>query len=346
MRSLPLVFGILFLWFSSGALATEERGPAVVVRVEGDVRLFVEPSETAPEGSAQNHERIVKFKDLFFKDRVAKRGTRVYGGEVIKTGANSKARLIFKNGDQMTLQENSAYRLSATKAAHPIVELFFGDLRSIIKPGGAGANTEVKTSTTVMGVRGTDFHVKAWSKKGGSEVSVLRGKVAVASLGATESTPMTDVVAGQTAVVGAAPAANAATSSKTAETPAPIQLRPTTQQELVAIQKNSVVSPSKTKDTSAENQQLEKDVEALEQKAVENVLGELKVDDPEVYRRIMAAEKGDGKTEAAIDIDAVNSVSVGKLLESAPPAPGQPKLEKKDLKLNDQDVYDRFKWNK
>jgi|GEM_PF-1361598 len=325
--------------------AAEDRSTAFVTRVEGDVKVFANPSPTAPKTDKKEATPVLKFDGKFFTEKPVKRGTKIGPGELIKTGANGKARLIFRNGDQVTVSENTAYRMSEqTGGKSMLMGIIFGDARSVILPDGPRANMKVQTRSMSMGVRGTDFHVKAWTGTGGSEVTVIRGAVVVErqAEGPASPAPM-EVKAGQSAVIKAPPPA--ARPEVSAEA---IVVKQTTQQELVRIQKATTVtqpppSPQAATEAKSPDSPVSEDLEKLEEKAVENVMSDIKRYDPKAYEAIQAKVAEDmGKI---VDVDAVNSVSVGKLFDDAPVDASMPKVQKKDLQMKG-DVYDQYQWKK
>jgi len=356
----PLVSLVSLVSFASLSAAAEDRSTAFVTRVDGEVKLFGSPSDTAPKAAEASP--VLKFDGKFYLEKTAKRGAKVGPGELIKTGANGKARLIFRNGDQITVSENTAYRMSdQTGGKGALMEIIFGDARSVILPNGPRANMKVQTRSMSMGVRGTDFHVKAWTGGGGSEVTVIRGAVEVTRKVENASIPSNpiEVKAGQSAVIAAAPPPapkNVEGESTAVPVVAEILVKQTSQQELVRIQKATTVTPppqtvgktsataagtssSATADESAAGVNLDE----LEQKAVENVMEDIKRYDPKSYEAIQAKAKADNGRP--VDVDSVNSVSVGKLFDAAPVDAALPQVQKKDLQMKGN-VYDQYQWKK
>ena len=334
--------------YTTRALAEADRSTAFLTRSEGDVKIFTSPSEAAPKANPDGGPAI-KFDGKFYIEKLAKRGAKVGPGELLKTGPDGKARIIFRNGDQVTVSENTAYRMTDQAGGKgALMEIIFGDARSIILPGGPRSGMKVITKSMSMGVRGTDFHVKAWSGSGGSEVTVIRGAVTVEKK-SDVPTKAVELTAGQSAIVKAAapaPAAKEPTTTGAVALPQvteEIVVKQTSQQELVRIQQATTVAPApKTEKESEETPDIA-EMASLEAKAVENVMTDIKQHDPKAYEALQAKQSaGNG---SPVDVDAINSVSVGKLFDQAPVDAALPKASKKDLKMKD-DVYDQYNWKK
>ena len=166
------------LILSNSAHAASVQG-AVVTRTEGETQLMIKKiaGSTAPAESKS----IVFEKETYFI-RPVKNGDRPANGDVITTGKDGKVRLIYRNGDQVTVTPGTAFKFSwdAKTDRNAVAELVYGDIRAVIQPEGPRSGMKVTTKSAVMGVRGTDFYVSAWAKEAGSKVAVMRGAVAVA----------------------------------------------------------------------------------------------------------------------------------------------------------------------
>ncbi len=330
-----LVFAILTILSVS---ATSYASPNVgfITRVTGDVEIYTEPSSGSVKGDAPH----IKFDEKFYSVKKGKRGFKIKNGFVVKAGDKSKARIVFKNGDQITVSAGSAYAVNWDKGSKSAgLRLYFGKVRAMIKKGGPRSGMKVRTRSAVMGVRGTDFHVKAWSQKGGTALTVLRGAVTIKQAAAKPDVKPVMIPAGSTAEVKAAPKPkpapmkattgsdatvnNEGDSQKTAknpEAPAPmIVVKKTTKQDLVVIQHSTKVKKSPKpapKNAEEEKAQIEeeKELAALEDKAVEATMDDIKTYDPKLYEVIQEKQKF-AKPDEVIDVDEIQAETVKELFK-------------------------------
>jgi hypothetical protein len=335
---------------------------AVVTRIEGQAELLIKKGDKAQPANT----KAVQIDKQVFYAREAKKGDRPSNGDVIVAAKDSKVRLIFRNGDQVTVAPDSAYRFSwdAASDKNPVSELLYGDIRAVINPGGPRSGMQVNTRAAVMGVRGTDFFASSWSKSGGSKVVVLRGKIAMAartpdlasSLDANNNQKLslakaTEIAAGASGTIKPVPQAPPATKTvpnddKATEQPtnsagvqaAPeIEVQQATKQELVVIQQDSKVAVVPSANTEKDSA-VGKELALLEQKALDSTLSELKDRDPELYKELSSGDT------SKLDSDVIQSATVKKIFVAAPSDTGDVKKPTlKDLETGG-DVYERYKW--
>jgi hypothetical protein len=92
-----------------------------------------------------------------------KAGDAVNLGDQLRTPANSKLKLLFRDDSVLTLAQSSLLKVDeqVIGATAPIsrFSLFLGTIRALVtdRYGAAGARFEVETPTAVAGVRGTGF---------------------------------------------------------------------------------------------------------------------------------------------------------------------------------------------
>jgi hypothetical protein len=316
--------------------------------------------------------KTIKFENDTYFIRPAKNGDRPANGDVVTTGKDGKVRLIFRNGDQVTVTPGTAFKFSWDPKTdkNAIAEIVYGDIRAVIQPEGPRSGMKVQTKSAVMGVRGTDFYVSAWSKDAGSKVSVMRGKVAVApkvetpeptpapQTGAKTTQPVpapkpafqpkeVEVSAGTTGVVKAAAPAPATNLSLTDSGPAApaapfVEVESTSKQELVVIQNDSKVAKPKQDDTAKKADPVAAEIAKLEDTSVETTLQDVKRHDPELYAKLQEESKN-GKIA---DADQVQSETVKKIFVTAP----SEKQEARKPTLQDLDtggdIYDKYKWER
>lgn len=109
------------------------------------------------------------FVKRFDTEMQLKQGDKVFEKDIIRTEGTSKIKLYFNDESVLTLGENSTlsleeYTLSLLDDKRSVVlNLIRGRLRAIVGKiiGGAGSRYEVKTPTSITGVRGTHFYTFA-----------------------------------------------------------------------------------------------------------------------------------------------------------------------------------------
>ena len=99
----------------------------------------------------------------------------LYVGDVARTGANSKATLLFGDGSTVGLNANSTAEITAPssvgKGKQSLVSALSGEVLARVRPGKA-----VQTRSAVAGVRGTAFHLRV-EEDGTTTLTVLEGEV-------------------------------------------------------------------------------------------------------------------------------------------------------------------------
>ncbi len=98
-----------------------------------------------------------------------KQGDKVFEKDIIRTEGTSKIKIYFNDESVLTLGENTTlsleeYTLSLLDDKRSVVlNLIRGRLRAIVGKiiGGGGSRYEVKTPTSITGVRGTHFYIFA-----------------------------------------------------------------------------------------------------------------------------------------------------------------------------------------
>jgi hypothetical protein len=349
-----LCLGLIFLAVSASAVAAPNVG--FITRVTGDVEIYTNPASSVVKDSKDPH---VKFEDKYYTIKKGKRGFRLKNGFVVTAGPKSKARVVFKNGDQITVSADSAYAVNWSKGKKETgLMLYYGNVRAMIKKGGPRSNMKVKTRSATMGVRGTDFHVNAWGKKGGTALTVLRGSVTIKQASAKPEIKPVLIPAGATAEVKAAPKPKKKPVVKTAEgkiiepekeepAPAPmIVVKKTSKQALVVIQHSTKVEKApKPQPKNEEEAEAIKEEEAelaeLETKAVEATMDDIKTYDPKLYE-VIQKKQATAKPDEVLDVDDIQSETVKELFKEAPSDPGETKPSLDDL--DSDDVYEKYRW--
>lgn len=106
----------------------------------------------------------------------AARRQSLFPGDIVGTGKRGKITLLFNDGAQVRLHEDSAINITApTPVGNGKVSLFralSGDVWARLRPGNA-----VQTRTVALGVRGTEIHLSVAPDDGTTTVTVVEGEV-------------------------------------------------------------------------------------------------------------------------------------------------------------------------
>lgn len=131
------------------------------------------------------------------------KGDRLSGGDIVRTGNDSSISILFADGSQLLLAENSRIVLQqmlyseSEQVAETVIQVNAGNAENrVAKQNGFGARYEVRTPAMQLAVRGTAFLVGYDEDLGKSRLSVLEGSVA-----ANKDAP-TPEVAGQSELSG------------------------------------------------------------------------------------------------------------------------------------------------
>ncbi len=328
-----------------------------LIKLTGDVKVYTNPSKKVS-GPAPH----VLLEGLYYSVKSAKLGMKLDNGNILETGDKSKARVVYKNGDQFNVGEGTAYQINwsktkKTKDSGSIVNLMRGKLRAIVSKKGPRNNMKVTTKFASMGVRGTDFFVSKRGNVGETKLTVLRGEVALkvqpkqeefgkkAVNKATKSVVEVKVTSGNSAsfkvpekVAKEIEEVKAKiTKGKIEKLPEikpeeiNLEVEKTNKQELVTIQKASVIKVKPT-EKQIVDKETAKEFQELEKKAVKNTLDDIKSYDKDLYEK--------AKKMKNITVAAINEEVIKKIHEKAPEAPGKP--GEGDLDDLDSDAYDKY----
>lgn len=309
-----------------------------ITQMQGEVQIFSHPSK-----DVQGPPPHALFEGENYSVHNAKVGEKVDQGNIVRTSPGAMAKVIYENGDQMHVGPSSAYRIHWEDQANndkTSVRLLYGKMRNVISKFGPRNNLDVKTSDVTMGVRGTDFYVSKRGEKNVTEITTLRGKVAVKAAQAPANEKPIEVTPGFTAVVQSAGVEKKAEGEKAPEKVAPVEVRKTSREEIQVIKKVSNVVNAEIKNAEVEAP-IQKKVEALEKKAVEATLNDIKASDKKLYAEV-TADKG-GHSEA------MNNKTLDRIFEKAPSMPQtvsdkpmkKMKPSEKDLE-EESDSYGRY----
>ena len=324
--SLVQLFSIFGL--AASAFANDQVG--TLTQVQGEVKIFFNPAKVIK--GAPPH---VLFEGVYYSIKDAVAGSQVERGNILRTAVGGKARVVYPNGDQFNVGSGSAYRISwnpESAKSKTEIDLMYGKIRGIVEKGGPRSRMTIRTKTASMGVRGTDFFIDDGGPGVGTQVSVMRGQVAVNGDPGNSNKKSKDieVKAGQSADIPAvAPAATKA--------PPQVELRATTQEELKSIQKTSTVK-NEIKQQVAQSEAVNDQIKKLEAKAIATTVQDIMVSDPKLYAQIQAKAAKNEFTS----VDEVNGTTVEQLVKVAPKAPVHLKPSQGDLEDLEKDQYKKY----
>ena len=312
-----LLTSLLFI-FGLTALASPNVG--IIVKKKGDVQLLTSGSKKFIQGKD-----IVLYESLYYIKKKVKVGLKIQNGDILKTGKDSKARVVYKNGDQFNVGEGSAFKISwkkdkVTKRPVSTIQLLNGSLRGIISKKGPRNNLNIKSKNAVMGVRGTDFHFSQKGTSGETAISVLRGQVEVASK--NKPNEKRNITQGFSAELSATQL-NKELSS--------LIIGKTSKTDLVEIQKESKIEKQAKEESVSE--ETRKELASLEKAAIKTTLEDIKEYQPEVYKTL------EGKK--ITQIDTINTIVVSKAVEKAPLKKSKKGIEQMGIDF-EEDSYKKY----
>ncbi|HTL12525.1 MAG TPA: FecR family protein [Bdellovibrionota bacterium] len=300
-----------------------------LTRVEGQVRLLSDPS-TSVQGAGPH----ARFEGQYYTVVNAHVGDRFKNGNVITTSMAARARLVYDNGDLYTVGPATEFKIKWTEASaaasSPSVDIRYGTLRGVVSKGGPRTHLTIRTKTATMGVRGTEFFVADQGATHQTSLAVLRGAVQMKSDGAAKPV---EVKSGQTASFH--PAVETPAAAAASQAPPKIEVATTTKEELGTIRSLTTVKAAIADAVVADDKKAETvaKAEALEHKAVETALADLKTHAPELAAQV--------EKSAPADPGELEDSTVDHLIEKAPPAP--PERKPFGLQLDDSsDVYKKY----
>lgn len=291
---------------------------ATVTQVEGNVKIFSHPSKS-PSNDSSIQQAL--YEGEYFQISDAHVGDKIEKGNLLRTLPGGKARVVYENGDQINVGSGTAYKVSwEEKKENPEVNinLAYGKLRGIVAKGGPRSHLSIKTKTAVMGVRGTDFFVAQGGADGTTEVAIIRGKVDV--------TPLTPKAKTQSVESGFSAEVAAPTGKENAMVNPQVELRKTTQEDLMGIQKSSTIHTEKPK--------ADEKIAALESKATETALKDIAATNQKLYASL------EGKKITTLE--EINQAAVQSLIPAAPKAPAHRKPHKAELENIEDGAYERY----
>ena len=323
MRTILLSTLFCLTLLNQNALAQTFVGTFVMTK--GDVKILRAPS-LKPSGP------FLVYEGKKYSYEKAKIGRKVRGTELIQTGTDGRAKVVYPNGDHFNLGPGTSMSMPVEtrnangKKTGSKLNLFYGRVRSLISKGGPRTKLKVKTPSATAGVRGTDFFLRH-NPTEGSQLSVLRGEVSLRDTKKNAaSSKAVKVKKGFTAKVESRPTAK----------PQKVKVELATKEEIVEIQKETALKPNE-KIIEKLPEPIKKEVEKLSKKSTEAVVADIKKDDPKLYEEI----KDKLNKQNVGDDYEINTKVVAKLYKQAP-GEVKKKPTAEELEAIGKDVYDKY----
>lgn len=321
-------FFLLCLFFLNYSLYASTH-VGILLKKQGTVELLSNPSK-----KAITKGKTVLYDGTYYNITAARPGMKIPNGSILRTGKKSKARIVYKNGDQFNIGEGTAYQIAwkrdKKKKEATTVNIIYGSLRGIVSKKGPRNNMKVRSRNAVMGVRGTDFHFSQKGTSGESSITVIRGEVKVTEnldKSAKDAPKEFKVKQGFSASIN--PLKEDVKKIKPLKTK--VDIVQTTKTKLVAIHKDSKVKPKK--EDLAQEKEVQKELAELEKQAVETTLDDIKEYQPKVYEQMVKAK--------VKSIDKVNATVVARAFKKAPAKPEKKSFDDLDIEIED-DAYDKY----
>lgn len=307
-----------FSFFTAISFASPHVG--IIVKKQGSVDLYTNGSKKFMGGRD-----VILLDGIYYITKKAKPGLRINNGDIVITGKDAKARVVYKNGDQFNIGEGSAFNISWEKDSisdreSSTIKLIRGSIRGIISKKGPRNNLTVKSKSAVMGVRGTDFHFIQKGTSGKTAISVLRGQVEVST--ATKQKETQKITQGFSAELQ---------QLNKKDSPSTFILEKTSKAELIEIQKESKIEKVVMNEVISGD--TKKELASLESAAIKTTMEDIKEYQPEVYKEL--AEK------KITQIETINTIVVSKAFQKAPQKKIKKSIDQLDLNLND-DAYKKY----
>ncbi|MGE4232249.1 MAG: FecR domain-containing protein [Bacteriovoracia bacterium] len=327
-RKLIAIVMALFGFVSLSVFA--DQNTATITKKDGLIQIFSNPGK-----SVQGPPPHALYEGEYYSVKDANVGDKVENGNIVRTAPGAIAKIVYDNGDQVNVGPGTAYRVffpgsEAKDTGKTSMNLLYGKLRSVVSKVGPRNNLEVKTANATMGVRGTDFYVSTRGVGNRTDLTILRGAVALKpkTVEKGKKVKVVEVKAGDTATVVSNPVKETRDDSKkVAKIEPKVEIAKTDQEELKEIKQNTEV-----KETASAPKEVAEKVKKLETKAVEATLQDIKATDPKLYAQV--SKKGFESS------DQLNDTTVDKLMKTAPEARHKP--SKRDLDKTDIDAYDLY----
>lgn len=333
------IFVVTFvICIASFASKAEISSGALITMTQGDVQIFSQPKAKSIGDKSE-----VLYQNQYWKSTKARFGEKIQSGSVVHTGTDGKLRLILPNSDVINIGPSSSIVVSVEmeatgKTKSVDLDVLYGKLRAVAqKEEKEKKNFKVKTSAAVMGVRGTDFSTSFNPAEGRVNLSVLRGEVEMKPTQAKVES--VQVKPGTTAVLQLNPDMLKSDKENIKIEKPKIEIKETSQETLVEIQKASSIRMDE-KALSELPKKVKEEVILSEQKAKDKTLTTIKIEDPQLYQKLILTP--------AKDVNEIQGAAVAQALQVAPkdnPAFSPMKKSKKtkeEILEGDDEIYKKY----
>lgn len=293
---------------------------ARITRFHGEVQVL---SQHTPKGNAT---RVQMGGERYFAEP-ARLGHELRAGDLVKTSRGARARIIYETGDQLTVAQATSYRLveeGEQGEKRAVIDLMFGRVRALIRQRAEShePDLELRTRDMVMGVRGTDFFVSAGSQQGSSQLTVLRGEVAVTDR--QGQVKKLDVPAGYIL------------QSQQVEDAPGFQVERAQREQIAEISQFSRVDAPDAEHLSQVSDLAQ--IERLEKMAQQTLMADIAEHQPELYQKIKAIPASQLE-----NTELIQSISTREVYESAPNAKDSSEKPREfELDPYGEDIYQKY----
>jgi len=322
MKSIGIILALFTVSFSFAQASQTHKQIATITQIQGQVQIFVNPSKKPIKDKSTDDGTMAFFEGEYYLIQKAKLGDQIQKDTIIRTLPNAQVNVVYDNGDQFHLGPGTAYRVTWNDKTEleARIKLMYGRLRGVISKDGPRQKVEIRTRSVTMGVRGTDFFIADTGTAGETEISVIRGSVAV-----TADQKEQEVKTGMSATILA-----------TEKTKAKVELRETTKEDLGGIEKASTITLPVIPQESP--QKLTTKIAELEKKALTVTKKDIELYQPELFKK-MSVDIGSVKNSQDLNTKMLTMVATSA--PSAPPKRAKPRIT--EFKDSDEgDVYDKY----
>lgn len=265
------------------------------VSAVGDVK------ELKPAKSGESDDATLRFEGKDYHYKRVKIGSKLTIGDMIFTGPNGRAKIVYQNGDHLMVGPSSAIFLPVPKSAgksaggSSSLNIIYGKVRALISHDGPRNNMQIKSPLATSGVRGTDFYLSAYPTTQ-TELIVFRGKV--------ELKPTAENANQEATVLSAGKAAKVEKDSPQ------IDVKEVSKEKLIEVQETTAIVATEARRTESLPSDLRKEIDQLNKASTEMVLTDIRSTSPELLSKLDSAH--------SVDADQLNQAVISDLYKEAP----------------------------
>ncbi len=153
---------------------------AIIASIDGSAQVLNQKS------GSNEAEKILTYEGVRYYFSKAKVGAKLSSGQGIMTASDGKVKIIYQHGDVVIVGPSSSVFVPIISSiadgknlSKNEINLLYGRIRAVIDREGPLSGVKIKTPSAVAGVRGTDLYVSYNQAGQSTEVQVLRGEVEV-----------------------------------------------------------------------------------------------------------------------------------------------------------------------